>query len=311
MYIKNSKFSKLLLKEAKSVILTVMAALFSVVALHSFVVPGDFASSGIDGLCTMLYEITDINMGWFKIFINIPLLILAIIFLNKKYTFYVILFTAFDSVGVIILEKINFFVYISDTLAPTEIVGYRLIAALISGILLGICVGIMIKIGYSSGGVDIIAGLLHKWKPHFNVERVISICAYTIVALSYFVYRDITSIALSAIQIFISERVVSAILKRTRYATEVRIVTKEPEKIRDEILYKHRHSATVIRSEGMYSGEENYTVITVMNSTDIPAFIGSMKRYPEAFVYFTDGVRVQGDFHFIEEEIGLWLEAFR
>ncbi len=308
---KNIGFIKSVREEAKSVILTVIAALFSIVALHSFVVPGDFASSGIDGLCTILYEITDINMGWFKIFINIPLLILAIIFLNKKYTFYVIMFTAFDSVGVIILEKINFFIYIPDTLSATELIGYRLISALVSGILLGICVGIMLKIGYSSGGVDIIAGLVHKWKPHFNVERVISVCAYTIVGMSYFVYRDLTSIALSAIQIFVSERVIAAILHRARFATEVRIVTKEPEKIRDEILYKHRHGATVMRSEGMYSGEENYTVITVMNNADIPEFINSMKSHPESFVYFTGGVRVQGDFHFSEDEIGLWLEAFR
>ncbi len=308
---KNIGFIKNVRVEAKSVILTVVAALFSIVALHSFVVPGNFASSGIDGLCTILYEITDINMGWFKLFINVPLLILAIIFLNRKYTLYVIFFTALDSIGVILLEKLNFFIYIPEGLASSELIGYRLIAALISGILLGICVGIMLRIGYSSGGVDIIAGLVHKWKPHFNVERVISICAYTIVGMSYFVYHDLTSIALSAIQIFVSERVIAAILRRTRFATEVRIVTKEPEKIRDDILYRHRHGATVIRSEGMYSGEENWTVITVMNNADIPEFINSMKRYPETFVYFTGGVRVQGDFHFSEDEIGLWLEAFR
>ena len=308
---KNSGFVKSFTTETKNVLFTVIAALFSVVALHAFVVPGNFASSGVDGLCTILYEITDINMGWFKIFINIPLLVLAIIFLNKKYTIYVILFTMLDSIGVIILEKINFFIYIPEGLLASELIGYRLISALISGILIGICVGIMLKLGFSSGGVDIVAGLVHKWKPHLNVERVISVCAYTIVGLSYFVYHDLTSIALSAIQIFVAERIISAMMRRSRFATEVRIVTKEPEKIRDDILYKHRHGATVMRSQGMYSGEENYTVITVMNNADIPSFINSMKRYPEAFVYFTGDVRVQGDFHFSEEEIGRWLAAYR
>ncbi len=58
-------------------LLTLVAAICSVVALHTFVVPSNFASSGIDGLCTVLYEITGLNMGWFKIMINLPLLILA------------------------------------------------------------------------------------------------------------------------------------------------------------------------------------------------------------------------------------------
>ena len=74
-----------LYKELKAILLTFLAALFSVVALHAFVVPADFSPSGIDGACTILYEITGLNMGWFKILINIPLMILAWKFLNKKY----------------------------------------------------------------------------------------------------------------------------------------------------------------------------------------------------------------------------------
>jgi uncharacterized membrane-anchored protein YitT (DUF2179 family) len=298
-------------KEATHIFLTLLAAVFSVIALHTFVVPSDFSPSGIDGLCTVLYELTGINMGWFKILINLPLLLLAFFCLNKKYVLYVMLFTALDSFGVVILEKIHFYRYLPTLSDASAAIGYRLLSAVISGILLGVCVGIMLKIGYSSGGVDIIACLFHKWKPHFNVERIISICAYSIVALSFFVYRDLTSIFLSVIQIFVSERIVSAILKRERFATEVKIVTKDPHIIRDEILYKHKHSATILKSNGLYSGEENYMVISVMNIRDIPALMNTMKQHPDAFVYFSGDVQVQGDFHFKEEEIGRWLPAFK
>ncbi len=298
-------------KELKNIILTVLAAVVSVVALHTFVVPSDFSPSGIDGLGTILYELTGVNMGWFKILINIPLLTLAFIFLNKKYVLYVMLFTAFDSLGVVLLEKVNFYIYIPSGLVASELVAYRLLAALVSGILLGICVGIMLKIGYSSGGVDIIACLLHKWKPHFNVERLISICAYMIVGLSFFVYRDMTSIFLSVLQIFVSERTVAAILKRERFAVEVKIVTKNPMDIQDEILYTHKHSATIVKSRGMYSGDDNYIIFSVMNIREIPKLMNILKKYPETFVYFSDGVRVQGDFHFTDEEIGSWIAAYK
>ena len=298
-------------REASHILLTLIAAAISVTALHTFVVPSDFASSGIDGLCTILYEITGLNMGWFKLFINIPLLILAYIFLNKKYVLYVMFFTMLDSLGVVFLEKVHFYVYIPGDLSAPELMGYRLLAALVSGIMLGVCVGIMLKIGYSSGGVDIIACLLHKWMPHFNVERIISICAYSIVALSFFVYWDLTSIFLSAVQIFVSECIVSTLLKRERYALEVKIVTKNPDEIRDAILYTHKHGATVVKSRGMYSGDDNYIVFSVMSVKEIPGLMNLLKKYPETFVYFSDGVRVQGDFHFHDREIGSWIAAFK
>lgn len=298
-------------KEVVHILLTVLAAMFSVVALHTFVVPSNFASSGIDGLCTVLYEITKLNMGWFKIMINLPLLVLAYIFLKRKYVLYVTFFTLMDSLGVVLLEKLNFYVYIPADLGAHELIGYRCLAAVASGILLGICVGIMLKIGYSSGGVDIIAGLLHKCKPQFNVERLISVCAYSIVLISFFVYHDLTSIFLSAAQIFVSEQVISLLLKRERYAIEVKIVTKHPEEIRHDILYTHKHGATLIKSTGMYSGEDNYVIISVMNVKEIPKLMNILKKYPETFVYFSDGVRVQGDYHFKDEEIGQWISAFK
>ena len=123
--------SKLNIKrEFQDIFMTFIAALLSVVALHTFVVPADFSPSGIDGLCTILYELTDLNMGWYKIFINIPLMILAWIFLNKRYVFYVMFFTLLDSFGVIILEKINFFIFIPNDLTIAEAIGYRLLAAI-------------------------------------------------------------------------------------------------------------------------------------------------------------------------------------
>jgi len=298
-------------KELTNVLLTFVAAVFSVVALHIFVVPSNFSPSGIDGLCTILYEITGLNMGWFKIIINVPLLITALIFLNKKYVVYVILFTVLDSLGVIFLDMIDFYVYIPINLLSHELIGYRMFAALASGILLGICVAIMLKMGYSSGGIDIIASLLHKWKPQFNIERIISVCAYSVVAISFLIYKDLTSIFLSVIQIFLSECTVSAILKNERFAVEVKIITKNPQEIKNDILYTFKHGATLIKSNGMYSGDDNYVILSVMNSKEIPKLMDIIKKYPESFAYFSYGVRVQGDYHFKDEEIGRWISAFK
>jgi uncharacterized membrane-anchored protein YitT (DUF2179 family) len=296
---------------ALDIIVVFIAASIASLYLHVFVTPARFAPSGIDGLCMILFEITGLNMGWFKLIINIPLLILAWIFLKKRYVFHVMLFTLLVSVGVIFWESISFYTFIPTDLTDAEMVGYRLMAALVSGVLLGLHIGILLKRGYSSGGVDIIAGLFHIWKPQWNIERLISICSYIIVGISYLVYWDLTSIFLSIIQIFVGEWTIAGILSRERYAIEVKVVTKHPEEIRDEILYKYQHSATILSAKGMYSGEDYFMVVSVMNSRDIAGFINGMKKYPDTFVYFSGGVRVQGEFHFNEHEKGGRIDAYQ
>lgn len=284
--------------ELGNIALLICAACVSFVSLYVFVIPSNFSPSGIDGISTILFEITGINIGWYKIAFNIPLLILAWIFLKKRYVIYVILFILLDSFGVIILEYIHFYTFVPAGLEQIDAIGYRLIAAIFAGVALGIATALMLKIGCSTGGIDIIACLVNQKKPNLNVERIISIICYCVIACSYFVYWDLTSILLSVIQIFVFEWTVSAILRKQRYALEVKIITKYPEKIRDEILYKHQHSATIVNGRGMYTGEEYYMVITVINSRDIAPFMNSMKQHPDTFVYFSDGVKVQGNFHF-------------
>lgn len=295
--------------ELKSIFMMLCAVMISFVSLYVFVIPSNFSPSGVDGISTILYEITGINIGWFKLAINIPLMILAWLFLKKRYVFYVIVFILIDSFGVIFLENIDFYTFIPIGLTAGEEIGYRLIASIFSGVALGICTGLMLKIGCSTGGIDIIACLVNLKKPNFNIERIISIICYTVILCSYFVYWDLTSILLSIIQIFVFEWTTASILRKERYAIEVKIITKTPELIRDEILEKYQHSATILRAKGMYSGEEYSMVITVLNSKNMNEFMNTMKAHPDTFIYFSDGVKVQGDFHF-GDNIGGRIDAY-
>ena len=281
-----------------SIFMMLCAAIVSFVSVHVFIIPSNFAPSGIEGISAILHEITGINIGWFKLTLNIPLLILAWICLDKRYVFYVVGFVLCDAIGVILLEKLNFYTFIPANLSAGEEIGYRLISAIVAGLALGICTGLMLKIGCSTGGIDIIACLVNMKKPNLHIERIISIICYAVIISSYFVYWDLTSILLSCIQIFVFEQTAAWLLRKDRYALEVKIITKNPEAIRDEILYKYRHSATIISATGMYTGDPYSVVITVLDSRNMHNFMSSMKAHPDTFIYFSDGVKVQGEYHF-------------
>lgn len=289
---------KLFIRETKNILLLAVAAIISFCSLHIFVLPSNFSPSGIDGVSTLLFELTGINIGWFKLLINLPIMIIAWRVLKSRYVLYVSIFTLADSIGVILLEKINFYTFISADSITEPDIGYRLIAAIFSGVALGVCTAIMLKIGASTGGVDIIASLILLKMPHLNIERIISVFCYIIIGCSYFVYNDLSSILLSIIQIFIFEWTTASLLKNGRYAFEIKIITKDPEILKKEILYNFNHSATIVKANGMFSGDDYYMIITVLDYKNAATFMELMKKYPESFIYFSDGVKVQGDFHF-------------
>ena len=176
----------------KDIFLTVIAAILSAIALHVFVYKNSFAPSGIDGIATMIQELTNINAGIISVVLNAPLLIVAWFFLHKKYVLYTILFTFLSSAFVYLLSAINFYQFIVET--------DKIIVAAFSGIMLGIRTGIMLKIGASSGGVDVIACIIKERVRGINIEKIISGICYAIICASYFVYGDLLCVLLSVVQ---------------------------------------------------------------------------------------------------------------
>ncbi len=277
-----------------SVTITFLSAILSTVGLYVLIYPANFAPTGIDGIITMLHYATGFNAGVFSLIFKMPLLIWAWFVLNKKYVCYTLLYTLFSSLMLMGIE-------IADELLPSVSLQYMtqtdlLIPAIFGGILLGLSTGLMIKIGASTGGIDIIACIMQKWQPHANVENLMAYMGYAIVASSYFVYKDINSILLSIVLVFVFEKSNTVVLRDHRAAYEVKIITETPEMLRDDILFTLRHGATVVESRGMFTEQANYMVITIINYRQLPELMKVIQKYPNTFVYYSEVVGVRGKF---------------
>ena len=287
--------SKKLQKESINVLLTVFAAFLSAATLHVFVYKNNFAPSGVDGIATMIQALTNLNAGIVTLMINIPLLMIAWKFLSKKYVIYTLIFTFLSSGFILLLDYINFPQY--------EAMYEKVVAAVFSGLLLGIRTGIMIRLGFSTGGVDIIAAIFQKNRSHINIERIISILCYVIIGLSYLVYRDLGAILLSIIQMFVFEKGVALLLSDHRDAVAFHIITKEPEKIKEDIIYNLKHGATVMESRGLFTDTESYMIISIVNKRQIPEFISIVKKHKDTFMYYSDINGVSGNFRWKKDDI--------
>ncbi len=189
-----------------------------------FVYKNNFAPSGVDGIATMIQEVTGWNAGLLSILLNAPLLIIAFFFLSKRYVIYTVLFSLLSSGFIYLLSAVDFYQFVAET--------DRVVVAMASGVLLGARTGIMLRIGASSGGIDVIASVVKEKVRALPVEKIITAICYIIIACSYFVYHDIISILLSVVQMFVFEKMVAFVLKDSRNAVKFEIVTKEPEALK-------------------------------------------------------------------------------
>lgn len=279
----------------KNVLMTLGAGLLSALAMHVFIYPASFVPLGLEAVVTMLQEITSINAGIINIALNAPLLIYAFFKVDKKYVFYTILFTLVSSFALILLAEVKFPQYHCGNEG-------RILPAIFAGIMLGFRTGIMLRLGGSTGGVDVIAKMLQQKHPNMNIERLISILCVIPIGISYFVYNDFNCILLGVVQMFIAEKATTPLLKSSRNAVEVKIITKHPELIRDDIVFNLRHSATVTECKGMFSENEYYTVVSVINLYQMNDFITIIKKYPDTFVYYSEVQGVCGNFRRYKDE---------
>lgn len=281
--------SKKLLQELANIGISLVAAFMTAFTMHYFVNSADFAPAGIEGIAAMLQRVTGWNTAYFLLLFNIPLLAVAWFILKKHYVIYTLVFMIASSGILVIFETFNFPTY-------THNVADGLIAAIFSGIILGVRTGIMLRMGASAGGMDIVGSMIQQKKPHLNIERVITILCYLTILISFFVYGEITSILLAFVQMFVFDKFAGYMLKDRRNAVEVKIVTDDPMPIRDEIINNLRHGATAINSKGMYTDGEKWIIISVINLKDIPAFFDIIKRYPGTFAYYGELMGVRGNF---------------
>ncbi|MBQ2934238.1 MAG: YitT family protein [Clostridia bacterium] len=275
--------------------LIVIASALSAIGLYVFVNPANFAPSGIDGVSMMLQKITDINMGYISLAINIPLLIMAWFFISKKYVIYTTIITIISSGLLILMEKLNFYQYTS--------VNNTWIAVLASGIILGARTALMIKIGGSSGGVDIVASVVQQKRPYLNIESLISVFCYVIIGISFFVYGNLESVIMSIAQMLIFNFAMNYILKTTRNAVEARIITDNPEEFKDDIINNLKHGATIIDGTGMFTGESRKTIVTIINIRQMNDLIKLSRNHPNSFIYFSEVNGVWGNFRWNKSDV--------
>lgn len=288
------------LKTLKEYSIIVICAILLELNYEIFVWSNRFAPSGMNGLATIIQDLIkkvfDVHfnaVGYMNLLINIPLVVAAYFLLNKEYAIktltYVLVFTA--ATFAFKYVDLSRFIYHTETGTST------ILGPVFGGIMSGLTIGVLFKINSSTAGTDIVAALIRKKKPYFNIVWIIFALNVLIAISSYFVYDfKIEPVLCCFIYAYASSKMSDMILKGGKEAIKFEVVTNNPEEISKAIISQLHHSVTLIHATGMYSHLDKSLLICVVNKHQIMDFQNILKKFPDTFAYISTVNETMGNF---------------
>ena len=251
------KNKKLLFEYFVNLLFWIAGSVIFAIAINNFTAPNEIAAGGVSGIATLInYKLDFIPIGIAMIVINIPLFLLSWKFFGIKFVIKTGIVLAIMSVAIDVIPP--FFIYQDD----------RLLSALFGGFLMGFGLALIFMRGATSGGTDIAARLLQLKFAHLPVGRFILLIDILVVLASVLVYGSIESGLYSTIVIFLSSATLDRILYGSGSAKVILIITDMPEEICAEISDKLNRGATMIPSQGAYTGDDKTIVLCAASKSE-------------------------------------------
>ncbi len=272
-----------------------------------FLVPYKIAPGGVGGLAQIFYHIFHIPVGISMIVMNIPLFLLGLWILGKRfgartlYGFFIVgFFTDLLSLPSLhklgLIKDLSKYTFLHDgekiysMISPDNIY----LAAVAGSVLLGMGLGLIFRFKGSTGGTDIPVAIL-KQKTGISIGTGYWIVETFIILTVALVFKDIKLVIWGYINLFISAKITDLTSEGLPYVKGVYVSSPKYEEIKKEILSRLNRGVTLFRAKGGYTNEDQYILFCVMNRRQVPYFKEIVKEIdPKAFVILTDVYDVMG-----------------
>jgi len=228
-----------------------LASLIQAASLRIFFVPANLASGGVSGIAQLINHLQSINhftawpIGLMVLIGNVPLFLLGWRYLGgRRFA----LRTAFAIVTYSLLTdlllKVPVFVYYTDILI-NDLKGDIFLNSLYGAIVSGIGYGLVYRARGTSGGSDILARILNKWRGVSMTQSYLMVDTAVILSAGFiFGWKE----ALYAIiTLYVSGLVVDTAMEGAGTVRSAMIVTSEPAVVAARILKDLERGVTVIR----------------------------------------------------------------
>ncbi|HNV65744.1 MAG TPA: YitT family protein [Bacteroidales bacterium] len=252
-----------IIDNVRTYVLMALGLLIFSLAWTAFLLPHQITGSGISGLSAIIFYATGIPMGYSYFTINVILIFVGLKVLGAGF--------GIKSVYGILLGAV--LLSVLQPLIPGPVVQEKFLSALIGGGLCGVGLAMVFSQGGSTGGTDIIAMVVTKYR-NISLGRVILYCDVIIISSSYLILTDlepaqrVETMVYGFVTMAVQAYTIDTVLSGNRQSVQVFIFSRHFEQIADQITGKLHRGATVIDSTGWYSKESQKVIITLVRKNE-------------------------------------------
>ena len=284
-------------------LITLSIALY-VLGWSIFLVPNNLIGGGVTGLASIIQYATKgvVKIGYSYFVLNLGLLILALCTLGRNF--------GGKTVYAIIIASVG--LNLCQSLIPAEICqalavdNGKLMSTIMGGILVGVGVGMSMSQGGSTGGTDIIALVVNKYRD-VSPGRMILFCDSLIILSSLLVpsytpegelmpfTEKITTVVYGFILIAVVSSVLDFYLAGSRQSVQLFVLSKKFEEIADAVTHELHRGVTVLDGKGWYTKTNTEVLMILTRKADLKILLKTIRRIdPNAFLSVSSVTGVYG-----------------
>ncbi len=276
---------KHLRRNAADLALVILGSAIMGIGYSLFLIPHHFVPGGVSGISMIVNYFTRLPVGLMILVLNIPVFLLGMKIMGKKYILRSLLGMVISSLF------IDFFQEIIQLKMAT---GNAILAAIYGGFMLGVGLGLVFRGRASTGGSDIIAQILNRWTG-MSMGIAIMLIDFFIISASGVAFNRLEAPLYGYIVLFISSKVIDMILEGWNYTKMVLITSTKTDEVQDFILNTLDRGGTALKSRTLYLNRDGETIMTVIHRkqlAELRLFVKSID--PDAFVIINDTYAVLG-----------------
>nr|WP_079530113.1 YitT family protein [Halobacillus hunanensis] len=246
------------LKMKNVLFIIVGAAIFSFGLVH-FNIQNELGEGGFTGITLLLLYLFNWDPALMNILLNIPVLIIGWRILGRN-TFY------YSLIGIV---AVSLFIRLSQIyLIEIDLASDLTLASLFAGVFAGIGLGIIFRYGGTTGGVDIIARLIHKYLG-WSMGRAMFVFDAIVILISIITYLNPIKGMYTLVAVFVGARVIDFIQEGAYAARGATIISQKNDQISNKINKEMDRGVTVLQGKGSFTGSNRDVLYCVIGKNEI------------------------------------------
>ncbi|MEN2766193.1 YitT family protein [Ornithinibacillus xuwenensis] len=267
------------------------AAIFSFGIVH-FNMQNNLGEGGFTGITLILYFAFKWDPAITNIILNVPVLFIGWKFLGRNTLLYTIIGTFAVSFFLSVFQINPFTIHLQNDLT---------LAALFAGVFIGAGLGIVFRYGGTTGGVDIIARIVHKYVG-WSMGKTMFLFDFVVIATSVFTILQLEQGMYTLVAVYVGARVIDFIQEGAYSARGATIISGKSDLIAENIMKTMDRGVTVLDGRGSFTGEKRDVLYCVVGRNEIVKLKNIINTIdPHAFVAVSSVHDVVGEGFTLDE----------